>query len=259
MTKLYILIAAVCFLYKTVCSTVLPSDIVKCHFGDSPCIIKSINDVIRKYPKGIPEIGLPPLDATELEDVSVLDSPYRGPIWLTFHMRDNVNKGFNNATVTHIEGFNRDPTIEPIVIKARIPRLVHEATYDMQGQWLILKANTTGKLQSDFQNIHFTLKIKIILEYRNNKRYLKVYELVPVVTLDRWIIWMNDLYKENTDLTIAVNRSFNKNWVEFWNGVEPGLLKAFSLAFTGILNKVLENVAYDDMFLPDFNRTNGSL
>ncbi|KAH8310728.1 hypothetical protein KR044_002755, partial [Drosophila immigrans] len=228
----------------------LASDIVKCHYGDSHCIIKSINDVIRRYPKGIPEIGLPPLDESEMEDVSMLDSPHRGPIWLNFHMRDNVNKGFNNATVTHIQGFKRDPTKEPLVMKARIPRLVHEATYDMQGQWLLLKANTTGKLQSDFQNFHLTLTIKIILEYRNNKRYLKIYELVPLVTLDRWIIWLNDLYKENTDLTVAINRAFNENWVEFWNGVEPGLLKAFALAFTGLLKRVLENVAYDDMFLP---------
>ncbi|KAH8359463.1 hypothetical protein KR093_006951, partial [Drosophila rubida] len=233
----------------------LASDITKCHFGDSPCIIDSINDVIRRYPKGIPEIGLPPLDETALQDVSILDSPQRGPVWLTFHMRDNVNKGFNNATITHVEGFNRDPTKQRIVIKARIPRLVHEATYNMQGQWLLLKANTTGKLQSDFQNIHFTLIIKIIMEYRNNKRYLKIYELVPLVTLDRWIIWLNDLYKENSDLTIAINRAFNKNWVEFWNGVEPGLLKAFALAFTGVLNEVLENVAYDDMFLPDQSST----
>ncbi|KAM8706102.1 hypothetical protein ACLKA7_010396 [Drosophila subpalustris] len=210
-----------------------------------------INDLIRSYPKGIPEIGLPPLDATALNDIPILDSPYRGPIWLTFYIRDTVNKGFNNATVTHVAGFNRDPRMEKIVIKARIPRVIHEATYDMQGQVMFLKSNTTGKLESDFQNIHVTLTFKIILEYRNQKRYLRIYDLVPVVSLDRWIIRLDNLYKENIDLTFVLNRVFNEHWVELWNDLEPGLMKVFALSFSSMLNQVFENVAYDDMFLPD--------
>ncbi|KAL7730066.1 hypothetical protein ACLKA6_009349 [Drosophila palustris] len=213
--------------------------------------MKRINDLIRSYPKGIPEIGLPPLDATALNDIPILDSPYRGPIWLTFYIRDTVNKGFNNATVTHVAGFNRDPRKEKIVIKARIPRVIHEATYDMQGQFMLLKSNTTGKLQSDFQNFHVTLTFKIILEYRNKKRYLRIYDLVPLVSVDRWIIRLDNLYKENIDLTFVINRVFNEHWVEFWNDLEPGLMKAFALSFSSMLNQVFENVAYDDMFLPD--------
>ncbi|XP_034486653.1 circadian clock-controlled protein [Drosophila innubila] len=251
MKKLYLSIAIYYFLNTAVKSALLPSDLEKCRYGDSSCIIKSINDLIRRYPKGIPEMGLPPLDATPLNDIPILNSSYRGPIWLTFHMRDTVNKGFNNATVTHVAGFNRDPRKEKLVIKARIPRLIHEATYDMQGQIMLFKSNTTGKLQSDFQNVNVTLTFKIILEYRNNKRYLKIYELVPLVSLDRWIILLDNLYKENIDLTVILNRVFNEHWVELWNDLEPGLMHAFSLAFSRILNKVFENVAYDDLFLPD--------
>ncbi|KAH8420672.1 hypothetical protein KR222_000014, partial [Zaprionus bogoriensis] len=224
--------------------------IQKCNFGHSECIMKSINDLIRRYPKGIPEIGLPPLGETNLFDVSILHSPSRGPIWLNFHMKNIVNKGFDNATITSVEGFDRDPTRSKIVVKAHIPSVTHEGVYDMQGRVLLFEANTTGSLQSDFQNFRLTLTFKVIVDYRNNKRYLRIYDLVPVVDVDRWIILLNDLYKENTDLTLALNHAFNKNWVEFWNDFEPGLLKAFTLAFTGMLNKVFEIVAYDDMFLP---------
>lgn len=224
---------------------------MKCRFGDSACIVKSINDLIRRYPNGIPEIGLPPLDVIRLNDMPFLNSPDRGPIWLTFYTRDYVSKGFANATVTHVEGFNRDPTKEKLVIKVHIPRLVDEATYDMQGRVMLFRANTTGRLQSDFQNFKLTLIFKIILEYRNNKRYLKIYNLMPLISLDRWIIWLDDLYRENSDLTVALNGVFNDNWVEFWNDLEPKLLSAFGLAFSGMLNKIFENVSYDDMFLPD--------
>ncbi|XP_030374787.1 circadian clock-controlled protein [Scaptodrosophila lebanonensis] len=248
------LIIFLCFLLgKSAFGVELPADIKKCHYGEEACIVDSINHVIKSYTKGIPEIGLPPLDAIKLKDLAILNSTYRGPVWFNFYMRDFVNRGFENSTVTHVKGFDRDPTKRKIEIKAHIPRLVHEATYEFVGRWLLFQANTTGDLESDFQNFSIALTLKVILEYRNNRRYLKIYELVPLVELDRWIIRLDNLYNENTDLTVALTRVFNENWVEFWNGLEPGILDGLSACFTAILNEVFQNVAYDDMFLPDHN------
>ncbi|XP_020815300.1 uncharacterized protein LOC110189515 isoform X2 [Drosophila serrata] len=237
--------------------TFVPADVIKCRFGDSVCILSSINALIKRYPQGIPEIGLPRLDSYHFPDTSILNSTQRGPIWLSFRMRDNVHRGFNNATVTHVEGFLRQPNQKQIVLKAHVPRLLHDATYDQEGRFLLFAINTTGRLQSDFQNFSLTLTIKVIEEYRNNKRYLKVYSLVPKIDLDRWIIWLDDLYKENMDVTIALNRIFNVNWLEFWNELQPGLIKSFTTAFTTLLNRVFQNVAYDDMFLPDLDIRSG--
>lgn len=164
------------------------NDIQKCHFGDSQCIVGSINDLIRRYPKGIPQIGLPPLDETNLYNVTILNSPKSGPIWVDFQMRDTVNKGFNNATITHVEGFDQNPTERKMIVKARVPRIIHEAKYDMEGQILLFKANTTGTVQSDFQNVSLTLTFKVIVDYRNNKRYLRIYDLVPFVEVNRLVI-----------------------------------------------------------------------
>lgn len=160
-------------------------DIKKCHFGDSQCIVDSINDIIRRYPKGIPEIGLPRLDETEIYNFTILDFPKSGPIWIYFQMRDNVNRGFNNATITHVEGFDRNPNKKKIIVKARIPRITHDANYDMQGQFFLFKANTTGTVQSDFQNFSLTLTFKVTVEYHYNKRYLRIYDLVPLINIDR--------------------------------------------------------------------------
>ncbi|EDW84812.2 uncharacterized protein Dwil_GK14318 [Drosophila willistoni] len=224
-------------------------NIEKCHFGDTICLIRTMNSIIRHYPKGISEIGLPPLDVTHFNLVSVLNTTTKGPIWLNFHLRDNINKGFNNATIIHVDGFDQDPTKKQIEIKARIPRILHEANYDMEGKFLLFKANSTGKLTSDFQNFELTLIVKVFVEYRQDKRFLKIYSLVPNVKIDRWIIWMDDLYKENSDLTIALNRAFNDHWVEFWNDLEPGLLTEFKISFTGLLTTIFDRVSYDDMFL----------
>jgi len=47
-----------------------------------------------------------------------------------------------------------------------------------------------------------------------------------------------------------MNQLLNENWVEFWNELQPGLIKSFTISFTTLINKVFENIAYDDMFLP---------
>ncbi|XP_016938404.4 protein takeout-like [Drosophila suzukii] len=249
MGKLILLTWLFCYILNTISGAELPGDVQKCSFGNSTCLVRSINTLIKLHPKGIPAIGLPPLDSYHFPDTVVLDSPNR-PIYLNFNMRDNVNKGFENTTVTHVEGFLREPNQKQILIKAHLPRLLHLATYDLEGRWLFCH-KTSGTLQSDFQDFRVTLTLKVILEYRNNKRYLKVYDLVPSIYLGRWIIWFDDLFKENFDLTVAMNAVFNRHWVEFWNELHPGLKKSFSNGFTTILNRVFENVAYDDMFLPD--------
>nr|XP_044250110.1 circadian clock-controlled protein daywake [Drosophila takahashii] len=169
---------------------------------------------------------------------------------MDFRMRDNVNKGFNNATITHVEGFLYEPNQKHIVIKARLPRLLHEATYEMVGRVMLFSYNTTGRLSSDLQNFRITLTLKTLVEYRNDKRYLKIYDLKPSIDLDRWIISLDNLYKVNTDVTILMNRLLNENWVEIWNEINPGVIKSFTISFTTLLNKVFENIAYDDMFLP---------
>ncbi|TDG46955.1 hypothetical protein AWZ03_006659 [Drosophila navojoa] len=40
-------------LCKTSSEIELPDDIKKCHFGDSQCVIHTMNDLIRRYPNGI--------------------------------------------------------------------------------------------------------------------------------------------------------------------------------------------------------------
>ncbi|XP_017118625.1 protein takeout [Drosophila elegans] len=253
MNKLYSLLWVCCCILVIISGTYLPEDVEQCHYGDSTCMIRSINALIKRYPKGIPDIGLPPLDTYYFPNSSILESPHRGPIWMDIRVRDNMFKGFNNATIIQVEGFLREPNQKQIVLSARLPRILQDATYDMEGRFLLFAFNTTGRLSSDFQNIRISLTIKTLVEYRNGKRYLKIYSLKPTLDLDRWIIWLDGLYKENMDVSIFMNKLINDNWVEIWNELQPGLIQLFTKAFTVLLNKVFENVAYDDMFLSDFD------
>lgn len=147
--------------------------------------MNTINDLIRHYPNGISEIGLAPLDVTRLQDISIVDGSKSDPVWLSFHIKNLKNKGFNNATITRVKGFNKDPSKSSMIIKAHIPRLIHKGTYNMQSRVLLFVANATGNFRSEFLNFRLKMRIKGIQEYRNNKRYLRIYELKPKVELQR--------------------------------------------------------------------------
>ncbi|XP_022209950.1 circadian clock-controlled protein daywake-like [Drosophila obscura] len=231
------------------CQALNISDIQRCRFGDSDCIIASMNSIIRRYPKGIPALGLKPIDVVDILDSQIWNNDQRGAVWFNFKMFDQVNYGFENTTITKVGGFDKNPTTSHIEIFGEIPSLIHKGRYTAAGKLLLIKINTTGEFISDFQNFKFSLKLKVLLEYRNNKRYLKMYELAPRVSLDRWIIWLDDFFHENTDLTILVNQVFNAHWVEFWNELEPSILSVFRSVFTRMIEDIFEKVSYDDLFL----------
>lgn len=72
----------------------------------------------------------------------------------------------------------------------------------------------------------------------------------------RWIQWLENFFPENTDLTIAMNRIFNANWVEFWNELEKPILEVFTSVFLSMIEDIFYNVSYDDMFLSNNENVN---
>ncbi|EDW59664.2 protein takeout isoform X2 [Drosophila virilis] len=232
------------------CQT-LPNFIKKCRFGDSKCIIESMNAVIKRYPRGLAAMGMKPIDNVDIKDSEIWNNAEVGGVWFKFKLFNQVNYGFENATITRIKGFGRDPTASTMEIHGRIPSLIHKGSYIANGRVWLIALNATGESTSDFQNLRFVLKLKVIPEYRNNKRYLKIYELVPIVNISRWIVWLDTLFPENMDLTITLNEVLNANWLEFWNELEPAFLSVFSSVFTGMIEDIFHKISYDDMFLKD--------
>ncbi|XP_017841510.1 uncharacterized protein LOC108599224 isoform X2 [Drosophila busckii] len=214
-------------------------------------LLDSINFVIKHYRKGIPEIGLGPIDVVNIADAPLIKSVHVGAFWLDVSLTNQANYGFENTTVTKVQGLAKDPTSQTITISGRIPSLVHRADFSASSHIWLVKMNMTGEATSEFLNLMFTLKLKVILDFRNNKRYLRIYELTPSVEIDRWIIYLDGLFRENMDMTITLNRVINERWIEIWNEWEPKVLKIFAGVFLSMVKDIFDRISYDDLFLPD--------
>lgn len=226
--------------------------------------------MLKSYPKGIPSLNIEPFDDFRPNDLQLWDTPRVGGNWITFRLRDQLISGCENATVIRVSGFEKDPTKTKNEIELRIPRIVHRSTYDMEMRWLsMVHANSSGPCYAEFQNVTLTLNLKVIVKFQKEKRYLKIYELVPEVQLGRSVIFeinfvfrnrkyllscrfslvLDDLYKENLDLTLAINRVYNENWIELWNDVEYNVVSTYSRKGAQLLDKIFATLSYDDMFL----------
>lgn len=144
-----------------------------------------MNAVIRRYSRGLSAIGMNPIDVVNIKDSNVWNNAQIGGVWFQFKLSNQVNYGFENTTVKRIKGFGKDPTASTMEIHGQIPSLIHKGNYVANGRVWMIALNATGESTSDFQNLRFILKLKVIPEYRNNKRYLKIYELVPIVNISR--------------------------------------------------------------------------
>ncbi|XP_034106366.1 circadian clock-controlled protein daywake-like isoform X1 [Drosophila albomicans] len=228
----------------------LPENIKKCRFGDNECIKGSINELIKLYPNGIPELNISPFNDFRPSDLQLWDSPKVGGTWITFRLTNQVVRGCENATVTRVSGFAEDPAKSKIQIELNIPRMIHRSQYEMDLRWLtMVQTNTTGPCYAEFQNVSLVLNIKVIVMYKMEKRYLKIYELVPELDLGRFTLKLDGLYKENEDLTQAVNRVYNENWIELWNDVEPTVISSYGRRGAELLDKIFATISYDDMFV----------
>ncbi|XP_030562283.1 uncharacterized protein LOC115763728 [Drosophila novamexicana] len=256
MWKLLILSMCLQLYIGSECST-LPKNIKKCHFGDTTCIRDTANALIRSFPKGIPSVGFKPIDVVDVKDTVLINDRQVGVTWYFFELLNQINYGFENTTITEIRGFDEDPSLTKIEVKGHLPRLIYRGTYNARGRllWLI-NINSSGVSESEFLNFHFDFTLKVQTEYRNNKRYLKIYQLVPNISVDRWIQWLENFFPENTDLTIFINKIFNANWVEFWNELEKPILEVFTGVFLSIIEDIFHNVSYDDMFLSNKYKNN---
>ncbi|XP_017958927.1 circadian clock-controlled protein-like [Drosophila navojoa] len=227
----------------------LPDDIKKCYFGDDKCIVASTNQYLRRYGKGNANLGLPPLDDFQVDDITLINSP--GPLWISYKLKNMRLKGLENATIISISGFDRQPEMNKMIIELRTPSLVSQGTYELRGRGVILYTNSSGSTHSDLQNVHLTLNVKSFIEYRQNRRYLKIYGVTTKIDLDRWILTADNLFKENTDLTLLLNRVINDNWIEFWNEIEETILPVYTKSILNVVNNIIQQIPYDELFLTD--------
>jgi len=69
-----------------------------------------MNLLIKKFPRGIPALGMKPIDVVDIKNSKFWNDEKVGAFWLDFDLFNQVNYGFENTTITKVSGFDENPT-----------------------------------------------------------------------------------------------------------------------------------------------------
>ncbi|XP_037825492.1 protein takeout-like [Lucilia sericata] len=227
----------------------LPPEVEKCKSTDNDeCIIKNIMKIMKLYPHGYPEIGLPEFASITVKDVVLSSNKQDSPIHLNFKFNTVTITGTDKQQILRAHGFNKNLT-QTIELDFFAPELKIDGDYEMEGKLLVLPLNGKGVGNIVMKDVTTKYKIKIKLENRNNKLYgvidkMKLWMLEPKkITLN-----LQNIVNNNDVLTKTVNEVINENWSDIWKELESNTMKLVEDNFRRILSDIISTLPVDEFY-----------
>ncbi|XP_047025214.1 circadian clock-controlled protein daywake-like [Helicoverpa zea] len=181
-----------------------PDYIHPCNETSRECLVKSTQDAIPDFVKGIPELGVPVLDPFTIEKLSV---PLSG---LTFTFYQGKVNGFRKCIV--------DDVVSELekrhFVLAFHCNLTIKGTYDAVGRILLFPIDGAGDAKVKLTNLR--MKVDINTKYIKDdqgvnhfalKNYKYSFDYGDRVSFD-----LKNLFKESKELSSTVLQFLNENW-----------------------------------------------
>ncbi|KNC23523.1 hypothetical protein FF38_00783 [Lucilia cuprina] len=228
----------------------LSPDIEKCKSTDNDeCVINNIMKIMKLYPHGYPDIGLPEISAITVNDVILSSSKADSPIHFDLKFNTFTITGLDKQKILRAHGFNKNLT-QTIELDFFATELKIDGDYEMEGKLLVLPLNGKGVGNIVMKDLTSKYKIKINLENRNNKLYgvidkLKLWVLEP----KKIIINLQNVVNNNEVLSKTVNEVVNENWRDVWKELQSNTIKFVEDNFRRILNDILNTLPVDEFFM----------
>ncbi|XP_073819357.1 circadian clock-controlled protein daywake-like [Musca autumnalis] len=226
----------------------LPSDVEKCKVNDNECVATKIMEILKKFPNGNSDFGMPKISAMQLKNVTVARASDNSPIKLNFRFEQFIATGLENSIVLNTSGWTKTPkNLEANII---IPKLVINGDFETDGRILLLSLEGKGKGFIELTDCYANIKGKVVLEKRSDgKNYLKLTKLKAVMQPKKFFMKMDNLVKGSQELTQTLNDVLNDNWIEVWNELSAGINDALSKILLQLTVDVFNKLSYDDFFV----------
>ncbi|KRF78987.1 circadian clock-controlled protein daywake [Drosophila virilis] len=226
----------------------LPPEIEKCAGGDANCIVETINQIVQKYPKGLPGIGLDALDAIDFQDVVVSEATPNTPMQLSLKFNTLRVCGFENTTIQHVKGFEK-VLRHGFELAGWTPLLRLDGLYEAEGRLLMLPIQGKGVAQVELSGCQFTCRAKAVEDQRtaDAKLYAKINKVKCLVNIKGLHVNFDKLL-DNQELSDSMNELINNNWQDVWNTMRKGVNSAVNQVAQTIISRVLDKLPYDDFY-----------
>lgn len=143
----------------------------KCKIDDNICLVDLANEVVQTYSQGNVDIGLQSVDPLKIDKIDIVQE---GNVQVDLKLRNIQFFGLSKAKFYKISGFKKNPENNVLVIMLDIPLGKHTASYELNGQLVLIPINGNGTLELKLRNLNLRMKFLTKKVVKNGKNYMKV-------------------------------------------------------------------------------------
>ncbi|KAF5305562.1 hypothetical protein FQA39_LY01653 [Lamprigera yunnana] len=249
---MYLLIALISLNYHFAASylNTPPEFVSKCYIKKpnfEECSTKAVQKLFSAIPKGVPEIGLEPLDPLRIPFVRILQGG--GPV--------SVNASLTNVTVlgfgsTRIVANTVDPKTYDFHTKLHLPKLRIDGNYILLGRILVIPLTGRGKCWFEAKDVEIYVKSDVDLYKKDGFNFYNVTKAHVKFSIGGLKLFMGNLFDGVKALEDTTNAYLNANWKPVADSLHPILVNTIEDIMLDILQRVFNNIPAD-FFVPDFD------
>lgn len=210
------------------------------------CSTHAVQALFNEIPKGLPEIGLPPLDPLKLDAIKILQGG-GGPVTVNASLTNVTVKGFGKTDILYN---NVDPTTFDFHTKLHLDRLRIDGSYELNGRILVIPLRGKGNCWFDAKDININAISDVILVKRNGFHFYNITGVHVKFTIGGLKLHMYNLFDGIKALEDSTNAYLNSNWRPVAESLSPILSKTIEDIMIDILRTVFDHIPAD-FFIAD--------
>ncbi|RZF33318.1 hypothetical protein LSTR_LSTR007663 [Laodelphax striatellus] len=226
----------------------LPKHYKKCKRNDpdlNNCLKAAIKGILPELVKGIPSLGVWPLDPLSIQNLQIKQGSGPVSIDLTFI---NINMtGIRSLTLKTVDAnwdkYSLDSTgdlSEPIIL---------EGDYNIDGKVLILPISGTGKCKLTLDDVQAAMGLRGKELVKDKKVHMDVEKFDFRFNTTKLHLYFGNLFNGDKALGDNMNTFLNQNWDEILKELKPAIEEALGEAFREISNRVFHKVPFNQIVL----------
>ncbi|XP_025200179.1 protein takeout-like [Melanaphis sacchari] len=252
-TTLVILCCIVYTIFKTTLSAAsvvkLPKGFITCKKDDpgvNTCIQQALQSAVPHLVKGVPSLGLIPIDPLIISHMDINQGTSNGPLDIKLSFKDLYIHNIGSIKLTSMKSSITNYTFN---LKADFDEpLVLEGMYNIQGKIIILPIIGEGRSNLTLAGLKVSINTIGKPVTRRGDEYMEIESMELKFSTSRLYIQLENLFNGDQVLGNNMNMFMNQNWRDILKDLQPAFESALGMAFQSITRQFFHKIPYSKIF-----------
>ncbi|XP_014244330.1 protein takeout-like [Cimex lectularius] len=210
----------------------------------SKCLLAAFRRVHPYLVKGIPKLGVFPIDPLHIDLLDLSNAPGK-----TLNVRHKfMDVDIEGLASADIMRARYDIKKQEVDIDATMKKpFILRGKYQSIGKVLSLPIRGSGRFNITLHNLKSVLKMKGHEVMKNGKKYAHVDVVTFPFQVDKMELYFEDLFKGNKQISDTLNNILNENWMPILDDMKESFEEAIGSAFQQISNRALSKVPLNEL------------